>query len=143
MASRKLRDFINTSVFGIIDDWTHQYIERLHKADAIAKYGDCNVEASYTSGFAEDGGFITDVWVEIPGMHLSNMAHHRITIPGGDTNEAEFIGRKSGCLITVTRIDKDDYVAWWRDESERDNETAGCSVRGTAHDIVNELEGEI
>lgn len=54
----------------------------------------------------------------------------------------EIIGRKSGQLITVHKYGVDDYSAWWRDESDRDNETAGYSVRGTAEQIIKELEGE-
>ena len=56
--------------------------------------------------------------------------------------EATFIGKKSGQLITVYRHGYDDYEAWWRDESEKEKEVAGCSVRGTAEQIIEELGGE-
>ena len=55
----------------------------------------------------------------------------------------EFIGRKTGCLITVSTLGPDDYCAWWRDESERDKETAGFSVCGTKEDIWDEIKEEI
>ena len=142
MKSSKLKEFINTATFNIIDDWTCMWIERLGAKEAIEKYGDCDVWSSYTSGgyFPE---FTTDVWVEIPGMHLSNAANHKITIPSVRDDFAEFVGRKTGMLITVTKYGDDDYDAWWRYESERDNETAGYSVRGTMAQIVDELEGEV
>ena len=56
--------------------------------------------------------------------------------------EETFTG-KSGLLITIHKWGEDDYSAWFRDESEKDNVFAGYSVRGSAQDIMNELEGEI
>ena len=55
----------------------------------------------------------------------------------------EFIGRKTGQLITVTRHGDDDYSAWWRDETEKDDELAGFSVRGTKEQILDEIKEEI
>lgn len=55
----------------------------------------------------------------------------------------EFFGRTAGLLITVYQHGDDDYSAWWRDESERDNELAGFSVRGTKEQILDEIKEEI
>ena len=55
----------------------------------------------------------------------------------------EFFGRTAGLLITVYKHGDDDYSAWWRDESERDNELAGFSVRGTKEQILDEIKEEI
>lgn len=55
----------------------------------------------------------------------------------------EFVGKKTGCLITVTRYGENDYSAWWRVESEKDNPHAGYSVRGTLAQIINEIMEEV
>lgn len=55
----------------------------------------------------------------------------------------EFIGRATGLLITVYQHGDDDYGAWWRDESEKENEFAGFSVRGTKEQILDEIKEEI
>lgn len=146
----KLKEYTGTGRFNIIDDWNHQFIESLPREEAIAKYGECEVWCHYTSGTSDipdaDGktpSWETDVWVIIPGMKIgvsnSDNLHLRFI---GTNDEATFIGKKSGQLITVKRYGRDDYSAWWRDESDRDNETAGYSVRGTAEQIIKELEGE-
>ena len=150
MSKGKLKTFIGTGEFEIIDDWNHQYIETLPRDEAIAKYGECEVCGSYTeasSQIPDDNGKIpswkTAVWVEIPGMKVgywnSTNLHLRFC---GDQEEATFIGKKSGQLITIHCYDSDDYSAWLRDASEKDNETAGCSVRGSAMDIIAEIYDE-
>lgn len=150
MSKGKLKTFANSGEFEIIDDWNHQWVERLPRDKALAKYGECEVYGSYTSGTSQlpDGNgktpsFKTDVWVDIPGMKIGywndTNLHLRFC---GTQDEATFIGRKSGQLITVYRYGPDDYSAWWRDESERDMEYRGWSVRGTAKQIIEELEGE-
>lgn len=62
-----------------------------------------------------------------------------------DINEKrfEFFGRKTGLLITVYQHGDDDYSAWWMDETEKDNELAGFSVRGTKEQILDEIKEEI
>ena len=155
MSKGKLNTFINTGEFEIIDEWTHQYIETLPFAEAFAKYGECEVWASYTSGFSqlpnskgETPSFKTDVWVWIPGLHGGYRNRDPFTIPG-EVVECEgrktitFIGKKSGLLITVEQFSPNDYAVWWRDKSEKDMENRGYSVRGTAKQIIEELKGEI
>ena len=150
MSRGKLKEFINTGEFEIIDDWNHQFVECLPRDEAIAKYGECEVWGSYTSASSQlpDGNgkipsWRTDVWVDIPGMKIGawNRTNLHLRFCGTE-DEATFIGRKSGQLITVYKHGCDDYSAWWRDESDRDNETEGYSVRGTAEQIIKELEGE-
>ena len=55
----------------------------------------------------------------------------------------EFFGRKTGLLITVYQHGDDDYSACWRDETEKDDELAGFSVRGTKQQIIDEIKEEI
>ncbi len=55
----------------------------------------------------------------------------------------EFFGRTAGLLITVYQHGDDDYSAWWRDESVRDEVNAGFSVRGTKNQILDEIKEEI
>ena len=147
---RKLKEFVSTGEFGIIDNFNHQWVEQLPRDKAIAKYGECDVWSSYTAGSSQvpDGegnvpSWQTDVWVEIPGMKIGpwndTNLHLRFC---GTQDEATFVGKKSGQLITVYRHGDNDFFAWWRDESEKDMENRGFSVRGTAKDIIKELEGE-
>ena len=155
MGKGKLKTFVKTGKFHIIDNWTGQWIETLPRNKAIAKYGECEVVASYTAGnsdFPDGNGKVpswkTYVWIDIPGLHGGYSNSNPFTIPGEVVmNDGHrmitFIGKKSGMLITVEEFSPDDYSAWWRDESERDDETAVCSVRGTAKEIIEELEGEI
>ena len=141
--SRTLKDFTYTETFVIIDDWTHQVIEELPRDKAIIIYGDCEVTGSYTSGWCGQG-FKTDVWVRIPGMKIGYWNDTNLHLRWiGTEDRATFIGAKSGLLITVEKFGADDYSVWWRDVSEGDDETAGYSVRGTAEEIIKELEGEI
>ena len=143
----KLRECLTGGEFGIIDNWTKQRIETLSWKDAFEKYGDCIVRGAFTTGFCTSGDegrfFSVDVWIDISGMKLCYMNGERYTLPSNNPDEATFIGKKTGQLITVTRNGKDDYEAWWRDENEADKETAGCSVRGTMLQIMDELKGEI
>lgn len=140
MGKGKLRTFISTAVFEIIDDWTHQHIATLNYEDAVEKYSDCEVWNSYTEGWA-DTGWRTSVWVDIPGMKLCGYGNKRLNIYDRNGDEATFRGKKSGQLITVTKYGKDDYSAWWHD-SENSAETEGYSVRGTMWQIMDEMEGE-
>lgn len=50
------------------------------------------------------------------------------------TLETTFIGKKSGCCITIHRHGPDDYEADWEDD---------FSVRGTLKDIMNEVKEEL
>lgn len=155
MSKGKLKTFTNTGEFYIIDEWTGRWIETLPRNKAIAKYGECEVWGSYTSGNSKlpDGNgkmpsWRTDVWVWIPGLHGGYSNRNPFTIPGevvmNDGNRTiTFVGKKSGELITVEEFSPDDYSVWWRDDLEVDDEFAGCSVRGTAKEIIKELEGEI
>ena len=147
---RKLKEINGAGEFEIIDDWNHQWVEDLSRSEAIAKYGECEVWSTYTaasSNVPDGNGKVPSwkiaVWIEIPGMKIgcwnSTNLHLRFI---GNADEATFIGKKSGQFITVKRYGPDDYSAWWRDESDRDDETAGCSVRGTAEQIIKALEGE-
>ena len=140
MSKGLLKDFVNTVKFMVIDDWTKKHIETLPADEAIAKYGECEVMASYTSGGFYPN-FETDVWVKIPGMHLADRNNRKVTLPG-TSDEAEFIGKKSGMLITVTKLSPDDYQIWWH-ESENDGETDGYSVVGSMLQIMDELKDEI
>lgn len=135
----KLRDCVNTEVFEIIDDWTHQHIATLEYDDAIAKYGDCYVFGAYTEAWVEYG-WRTSVWIDIPGMKLCGSGNQRLNIYDRNSDEATFRGKKTGQMITVTKYGKDDYSAWWH--SENDTETDGFSVRGTMYQIMDEMEGE-
>ena len=155
MSKGKLKTFVNTGEFYIIDEWTGRWIETLPRDKAIAKYGECEVEASYTAGnskFPDGNGktpsLKTDVWIDIPGMHGGYSNRNPFTIPGevvmNDGHRTiTFVGKKSGMWITVEEFSPDDYSVWWRDDSEADDEFAGCSVRGTAEQIIEELKGEI
>lgn len=136
----KLRDCVNTEVFEIIDDWTHQHIATLKYDDAIEKYGECEVEGTYTEAWVEYG-WRTSVWLNIPGMKLCGSGNQRLNIYDRNGDEATFRGKKTGQLITVTKYGEDDYSAWWHD-SENSAETEGCSVRGTMWQIMDEMEGE-
>lgn len=140
MGKGKLRTFINTAVFEIIDDWTRQHIATLNYEDAVEKYGDYEVWISYTEGWAGTG-WRTSVWVDIPGMKLCGYGNKRLNIYDRNGDEATFLGKKSGQLITVTKYGEDDYSAWWHD-SENSAETEGYSVRGTMWQIMDEMEGE-
>lgn len=148
---KKLEEFKSAGRFNIIDNWTHNFVESLPRDVAIAKYGYCDVCGSYTSkscdlpdGNGKTPSFEVDVWVEIPGMKIGvwngENLHLRFI---GDENEATFTGKKSGQLVAVNKWGADDYSVWWRDASEKDYLFAGHSVRGTANDIIRELEGEI
>lgn len=143
----KLCECLTGGEFTIIDNWTKQIIETLHWKEAFDKYGDCIVRGAFTKGFCKSGDedrfFSVDVWIDIPGMKLGYANGERYTLPSNNPDEASFIGRKTGQLITVTRNGKDDYEVWFRDESEADKDTAGCSVRGTMLQIMDELKGEI
>ena len=151
MKKWKLKEFMNSGEFEIIDDWNHQYVETLNRTEALAKYGECDVWGSYTSASSKvpDGNgkvpsWKTDVWVDIPGMKIGSWNDTNLHLRFiGDDNEATFIGKQSGMLITVYKLGKDDYCAWWREESERDMDTRGFSVRGTAKQIIEELEAEV
>lgn len=147
---RKLKENMSAGEFEIIDDWNHQWVEDLPRDDAIAKYGECEVCGSYTAASSKlpDGNgktpsWKTAVWLDIPGMKIGygngNNIHLRFC---GDQNEATFTGKKTGQLITVTKNDANDYEVWFRDESEKDKDTAGCSVRGSAMDIITEIYDE-
>ena len=149
---KKLKEIsADVGEFEIIDEWNHQWVEDLPRVEAIAKYGECEVWSTYTAASSKlpDANGKTPswklaVWIEIPGMKIgrwnSDNLHLRFV---GNENDATFIGKKSGQLITVHKYGPDDYSAWWRDESERDMENRGFSVRGTAKDIIAELKGEI
>ena len=151
--SRKLKELTGSRIgeFEIIDDWNHQWVEDLPWDKAIAKYGECEVDGTYTaanSQYPDDTGktpsWKVAVWIKIPGMKIgvwNNTNKHLRFV--GNLEEATFIGKKSGQLITVHKYGHDDYSAWWRDASERNMENRGFSVRGTAKEIIEELEGEI
>lgn len=147
----RLKDFVYTGEFRIIDGWNHQEVEFLPRDEAIAKYGDCDVRCSYTAGtsqvpdaFGKIPSWETDVWVDIPGMRIGIWNKDNLLIPFcGTESEATFKGKATGLLITVNKYGADDYSIWWREESNRDNILAGFSVRGTAKQIIKELEGEI
>ena len=150
MEKLRIRDCTNAGEFGIIDAWTKKRIEDIPWQKAFEKYGECLIESAFTTGFSKvrnpsgtKPSFKADVWIDIPGMKLGYMCGERYTIPSNNPDEATFVGKKTGQLITVTRNGKDDYEAWWRDESEADKETAGYSVRGTMLQIIDELKGEI
>ena len=155
MEKRKLKDYTNTGEFEIIDEWTHQWIENLPWEKAFEKYGDCEVWASYTNrscdhpnASGETPSWETAVWIWIPGMHIGYSNKDPHTIPGevvmeGDMRTLTFFGNKSGLLITVYELGPNDYSVWWRDESERDMDTRGCSVRGTSKEIYEELKEEL
>lgn len=147
---KKLKEIMSAGEFEIIDEWNHQWVEDLPRDEAIAKYGECEVCSTYTAGSSQvpDGNgkvpsWKVAVWIEIPGMKIggwnSDNLHLRFV---GDQNEATFIGKKSGQLITVTKYDYDDYSAWWRSADRKDDETAGYSCRGTAKDIIAEIYEE-
>ena len=136
----KLKDCMNTEIFEIFDDWTHQHIATLSYKDAVEKYGDCDVCGSYTEGWVKNG-WRTSVWIDIPGIKLSGYGNKRLNIYNRKGDEATFRGKKSGQLITVTKYGEDDYSAWWHDD-EKDNETEGYSVRGTMWQIMDEMKGE-
>ena len=155
MGKRKLKDYTGTGVFEIIDEWTHQWIADLPWEEAFEKYGDCEVWGSYTnksckhpSANGDMPSWNTAVWIWIPGMHCGISNDGPFTIPGeivmeGNMKTITFTGKKSGQLITVYELGPNDYSVWWRDESERDMETRGCSVRGTAKQIYPDLKEDL
>lgn len=59
------------------------------------------------------------------------------TIP---TRESDFAGR-SGSTVIIHRYGQDDYSAWFTDNPNDD--TSGCSVRGTLLDILEECRDEV
>ena len=136
----KLKEMKGTTLVRIIDNYTAQHLETLDFADAVEKYGECEIFGSYTEGF-HNGGFKTSVWINIPGMKLCGFGNVRINIRWQTGDEATFRGKKSGQLITVTRYGNNDYSAWWHD-SESSSETEGYSVRGTMWQIMDEMKGE-
>ena len=148
---KKLKEIMSAGEFEIIDEWNHQWVEDLPRDEAIAKYGECEVWSTYITassqvpdGNGEVPSWKIAVWIDIPGMKIggwnSDNMHLRFI---GDQNEATFIGKKSGQLITVTRLAYDSYQAWWRDQTDDgDDETAGYSVCGTAQDIIAEIYEE-
>ena len=145
---KKLKEFENTGEFRIIDAFNHTFVERLPRDEAIAKYGECEVDCSYTDGFCKedkpDGTpwFKTSVWVNIPGMKIGPWNGTNLHLLFcGDENQASFVGKVSGMYITVMRHGRDDYEAWWH-ESESDDELKGYSVRGTAKQIIAEIKEE-
>lgn len=149
--ARLLKEIMSAGEFEIIDEWNHQWVEDLPRDEAIAKYGECEVWSTYTeasSQVPDENGNVPSwkiaVWIEIPGMKIgrwnSDNLHLRFV---GNENEATFLGKRTGQLITVTKHDYDDYSAWWRSADRKDDETAGYSCRGTAKDIIAELKGEI
>lgn len=79
---KKLKELNNSRVaqFQIVDEWSHQYVETLDRDDAIRKYGNCEVYGSYTSGCVKDKGFVTDIWLWLPGQHVYDEKGHRVTI---------------------------------------------------------------
>lgn len=56
------------------------------------------------------------------------------------TTETTFVGR-SGNYVVIHRYGLNDYSVWFTDDPN--NDTHGCSVRGTLIDIIEELKGEI
>ena len=57
-----------------------------------------------------------------------------------ETHETTFTG-KSGTTIIIHRYGQDDYSVWFTDDP--DDDTSGCSVRGTFRQILDELKDEI
>lgn len=155
MIRRKLKEFVSVGVFEIIDEWTHQWIEDLKWEEAFEKYGECdvwssytNASCSYTSANGNNPSWNVAVWVWIPGMHCGVSNDCPFTIPGeivmdGDMRTITFTGKKSGLLITVCEMGPNDYSVWWRDESERNMENRGFSVRGTSRQIYPDLKEEL
>lgn len=142
MKTLKELNCTDTAEFEIIDEWTHREIETLPRDETLAKYGNCKVYGTYTCGSIAYKGFKTAVWLWIPGMHIGYGNGNGLTIPC-DGDEVTFTGKKSGQLITVTQYGPDDYSAWWRDPEQADDETAGCSVRGTGYQIYQEIKEEV
>lgn len=56
------------------------------------------------------------------------------------STETTFVGR-SGCSVVIHRYGQDDYSAWITDDPN--NDTHGCSVRGSLLDIINEIKEEL
>ena len=56
------------------------------------------------------------------------------------TRESNFAGRSCGSVI-IHRYGQDDYSAWFTDNPNDD--TSGCSVRGTLLDIIEECRDEV
>ena len=158
MAMRKLKDFDSVGEFNIIDNEYHNFIERLPRDEAIAKYGECDVWMSYTEAdsqvpdaYGNVPSWRTDVWVEIPGMKIgywNRSPHMHLYFCGdssgvcGESLEASFIGKKTGQLITIQKFSPNDYSVCFRDPSEKDMENRGCSVRGTAAQIIELIKEE-
>ena len=144
---KKLKEYVNTGEFRIIDAFNHSFVERLPRNEALEKYGECMVDCSYTDGFCKDSkpgepSFITSVWVEIPGMRIGPWNGTNLHLLFcGNYDEASFVGKVSGMYITVMRHGRDDYEAWWH-ENENDDELRGYSVRGTAEQIIAEIKEE-
>ena len=140
-----LKSFNNVGIFRIIDDWTKRFVAELDYDEAIAKYGECGVDAVYTEGFTgyKDRPFRDLVWVEIPGMKLTGKWNQRFNLTNGDKDHAEFTGKKTGMKIIVDRLGDNDYCALWTDEGYEDDPTYGYSVRGSMYDIVDEIEEEL
>lgn len=128
--------------FVIIDDWTKHMVDRLPRAEALAKYGECEIEMAYSECFVL-GGIRTSFWIRIPGLHLGYANRDPITLPSDNPNEASFVGKKTGIYITVKKHSDDDYSVWYRDEFAKDDITAGFTVRGTMWEIIDEIKAEV
>ena len=89
MSKGKLKTFINTGEFEIIDEWTHHWIADLPWEEAFEKYGECEVWSSYTNGSCKyqnasgkTPSWNTAVWIWIPGLHGGYSNRNPFTIPG-------------------------------------------------------------
>ena len=144
---RKLTEFINTGVFEIIDEWTHQWIGDFEWEKAFEKYGECEVWSAYTIGSCsypsasgDNPSWNTAVWVWIPGMHCGVSNDCPFTIPGEVEDHhgfrsIRFVGRKTGQKITVIEYSAYDYSVYFH--------TDDYSVRGETKDIYKELKEEL
>ena len=139
---RKLKEISErVAEFVVIDDWTKHSVETLPRAEALAKYGECELCQAYTEGYAGDG-FRTSVWIKIPGIHLGYGNGSGITLPSESENEVTFVG-KSGMVITVRKFGEDDYAVWIRDVVEQCDEDGEPTLRGTSAQIADRIRKEV
>lgn len=147
MAKRKLKEYVETGVFEIIDEWTHQWIADLPWKEAFEKYGDCDVWSSYTNASCKEPSangdmpsWNTAVWIWIPGMHCGVSNDCPFTIPGEVKDypgyrEISFTGKRTGQKITVTEYCAYDYNVYFHNDD--------YSMRGETKDIYKELKEEL
>ena len=92
-------------------------------------------DVKYIVPFVPEGRRHGRTWMECDNYPAGNTAKEEEV-----TEETRFAGR-TGQSIVIHRYAQDDYSVWFTDNPNDD--TSGCSVRGTMLDMLEEIAGEI